>query len=181
MRTPRPVRIARGERVIGAAGGSQEMYVIPMTALEIPGKSEHSADNSAGAPDKHAGSVLGINRDGFAPVDWLFREITSFLLGSEMEEPMKPESAVRNEKEMRAPAPAVMRSPEPENLSALTNTPDDGTAPRHERIQARAYELFVERGSRDGGDVIDWLDAEQELEAQQPKKSYRAGAGGKSA
>ena len=32
-----------------------------------------------------------------------------------------------------------------------------------ERIAMRAYELYVQRGCRDGGSVEDWLDAEQEI------------------
>ena len=31
------------------------------------------------------------------------------------------------------------------------------------RITTRAYELYVERGSRDGCAVEDWLDAEREI------------------
>lgn len=36
-------------------------------------------------------------------------------------------------------------------------------SPTCEAIEARAYELFLERGGGDGGDVEDWLRAEQEL------------------
>ncbi len=35
--------------------------------------------------------------------------------------------------------------------------------PTNERIAARAYELFLERGRDDGHDVDDWLRAEREL------------------
>ena len=34
----------------------------------------------------------------------------------------------------------------------------------HEDIARRAYELFVERGAEHGGDLDDWLRAEQELQ-----------------
>jgi hypothetical protein len=35
--------------------------------------------------------------------------------------------------------------------------------PTHEQIEARAYEIFEERGSIAGDDVSHWLEAEQEL------------------
>ena len=35
--------------------------------------------------------------------------------------------------------------------------------PSNEQIEARAYELFLERGGEDGHDVEDWLAAEKEL------------------
>jgi hypothetical protein len=34
--------------------------------------------------------------------------------------------------------------------------------PQEERIRGRAYELYVERGSRPGDSVADWLEAERE-------------------
>jgi len=33
----------------------------------------------------------------------------------------------------------------------------------HARISSRAYELYVQRGSRDGHAQEDWLDAEREI------------------
>lgn len=36
-------------------------------------------------------------------------------------------------------------------------------APAHDAIARRAYELYLERGGGHGGDVDDWLRAEQEL------------------
>ena len=97
---------------------------------------------------------------------------------------MKPESAIRNENETRAatpaPAPGAVASQRaPEKVSAPSTTLGDERASRYEKIRVRAYDLFLERGSREGGDVVDWLDAEQEFDAA-PEKSYRAGAGGKS-
>lgn len=35
--------------------------------------------------------------------------------------------------------------------------------PTAEQIEQRAYELYLERGGADGGDVDDWLAAEREL------------------
>jgi hypothetical protein len=35
------------------------------------------------------------------------------------------------------------------------------------RIRQRAYELFLERGAAPGGDLRDWLKAEQEVEQQE--------------
>ncbi|MDH5666404.1 MAG: DUF2934 domain-containing protein [Nitrospira sp.] len=36
-----------------------------------------------------------------------------------------------------------------------------------DRIAARAYALYEERGYRQGGDLQDWLDAEQEILSRQ--------------
>ena len=33
----------------------------------------------------------------------------------------------------------------------------------HARITRRAYELYVDRGSQDGGSLKDWLDAERDV------------------
>jgi len=33
----------------------------------------------------------------------------------------------------------------------------------HERISERAYELYAQRGWREGGALEDWLDAEREI------------------
>jgi hypothetical protein len=37
------------------------------------------------------------------------------------------------------------------------------TIPSHEKIQARAYEIFLDRGGEDGHDLEDWVAAEAEL------------------
>jgi len=37
------------------------------------------------------------------------------------------------------------------------------SAPTHEQIAVRAYEIFLRRGSSHGDDMQDWLSAEQEL------------------
>jgi hypothetical protein len=50
---------------------------------------------------------------------------------------------------------------------------DTGVSPRislssvalHARIQARAYEIYVERGAQHGSDMDDWLQAELEVAA----------------
>ena len=36
-------------------------------------------------------------------------------------------------------------------------------SPSFEQIQMRAYELFVARGGKEGSDLSDWLEAEQQL------------------
>jgi hypothetical protein len=35
-----------------------------------------------------------------------------------------------------------------------------------ERIRARAWELYVDRGNESGSDVDDWLQAEEEIEEE---------------
>jgi hypothetical protein len=37
------------------------------------------------------------------------------------------------------------------------------TAPDRDRIEARAYELYLARGKSDGAALDDWLNAEREL------------------
>jgi Protein of unknown function (DUF2934) len=36
---------------------------------------------------------------------------------------------------------------------------------RDEEIRRRAYEIYLERGGQDGGELDDWLQAEHELKA----------------
>jgi len=40
---------------------------------------------------------------------------------------------------------------------------ENDVAEMQERIRERAHQIFVERGSRDGSDLEDWLSAENEL------------------
>ena len=42
---------------------------------------------------------------------------------------------------------------------------DSSSAPTHEQIAARAYEIFVERGRPEGRDLDHWLEAEAQLRA----------------
>lgn len=51
----------------------------------------------------------------------------------------------------------VPRDPNPIVMPAGTDVDE------HARIAARAYELYLERGSVDGDDVADWLAAELEI------------------
>ncbi len=48
---------------------------------------------------------------------------------------------------------------------------DRSVRPTQEEIERRAYEIYVSRGRQDGGDIDDWLTAEQELRAQQSSTS----------
>ncbi len=48
-----------------------------------------------------------------------------------------------------------------QSLSSPDEVPK--SAPAHERIAVRAYELYLERGATDGHDLEDWLDAEREF------------------
>jgi hypothetical protein len=173
------------QRVVNAAAFHQEKYVISTLHLEFQKQSEHPENRAPDNSEAQTGAGREQTPMHFVPVNWLSREITSFLLDSEMEQPMKPESAIRVENEVRTatPAPSVGAAASlygAESVSAPSTPLGNPGADRHEKIQARAYELFQERGSRDGGDVIDWLDAEQEIEAAESQKSFRAAAGGKS-
>jgi hypothetical protein len=44
------------------------------------------------------------------------------------------------------------------------------TLPLDERIRRRAYELYLHRGGTDGSELEDWLQAEQEMLAEQDQK-----------
>jgi hypothetical protein len=75
---------------------------------------------------------------------------------------MKPQSA----RQTRAKKPQEMTAGQGDAASAISKSAhrtklsfDD----LHARITARAYELYVERGYRDGGAQEDWLDAEREI------------------
>jgi len=46
--------------------------------------------------------------------------------------------------------------------------------PTHAQIRQRAYELFQERGGEHGGDIADWLEAEQQLRASAFENLMRA-------
>lgn len=40
--------------------------------------------------------------------------------------------------------------------------------PLEERIRERAYEIYLQRGGEDGGEMDDWLQAEQEILGAEP-------------
>jgi hypothetical protein len=47
----------------------------------------------------------------------------------------------------------------------------------HAHIATRAYELYVQRGCREGCDVDDWLDAEREIVSREFPASPGSGKG----
>ena len=47
--------------------------------------------------------------------------------------------------------------------SARAKEPPVETLPLEERIQRRAYELHIQRGSQPGSELDDWLQAEDEI------------------
>ena len=47
----------------------------------------------------------------------------------------------------------------------------------HAHIATRAYELYVQRGCREGGAVEDWLDAEREIVSLEFPVSASSGRG----
>ena len=57
------------------------------------------------------------------------------------------------------PAPARAKKPPIEML------------PREERIQRRAYELYVLRGNQPGSEIDDWLQAEEEIVSALARKA----------
>jgi len=73
-----------------------------------------------------------------------------------------PEELARQsaEPQPQQSADALQKDPSP------SATPDDGT--RFERVRQRAYELYVKRGARGGDEVLDWLEAERQIDAERP-------------
>ena len=49
------------------------------------------------------------------------------------------------------------------SISKLVRPANSSFDDLHARITTRAYELYVQRGCREGAAVEDWLDAEQEI------------------
>jgi len=47
--------------------------------------------------------------------------------------------------------------------SAHAKEPPVEALPLDERIQRRAYELYVQRGNQSGSELDDWLQAEEEI------------------
>ena len=43
------------------------------------------------------------------------------------------------------------------------------TLPVEERIRRRAYEIYLQRGGQEGGELDDWLQAEQEILGAEPE------------
>ena len=48
---------------------------------------------------------------------------------------------------------------------------DTEKLPLEERIQLRAYELYVQRGNESGSEMEDWLRAEEEILAAEEQKN----------
>jgi hypothetical protein len=58
------------------------------------------------------------------------------------------------------------KKPEQQNsdlTSPMIETPAAESEPTEEQIQARAYEIYLERGGVEGNETDDWLQAEREL------------------
>lgn len=64
----------------------------------------------------------------------------------------------------KKPLPIVVNQPDTAGSSSkLAHHARPSFDDLHARITTRAYELFVERGCREGCAVEDWLDAEREI------------------
>jgi hypothetical protein len=71
------------------------------------------------------------------------------------------------------PSPSGQANDRGRNTSASPQVPEKQEPQQassdqdlHNRISRRAYELYCQRGYRDGEAVADWLDAEQEVRSQ---------------
>ena len=58
--------------------------------------------------------------------------------------------------------------PHPALLEAVAGTTSD--LPLEERVQMRAYELYVLRGNESGSELDDWLQAEDEIRAEEEQR-----------
>ena len=65
--------------------------------------------------------------------------------------------------EKKQQAPVAPQSTEAAALGKSARQARPSFDDLHARITARAYELYVERGYRDGCSLQDWVDAEQEI------------------
>ena len=52
---------------------------------------------------------------------------------------------------------------QPEGLKAGAVGADSGSSPSSEEIARRAYEIYLRRGSSNGHELDDWLEAERQL------------------
>jgi hypothetical protein len=52
-------------------------------------------------------------------------------------------------------------------VAARAKAPDGEMLSMEERIERRAYELYVQRGNQSGSEVEDWLQAEAEVRQTQ--------------
>jgi hypothetical protein len=52
-------------------------------------------------------------------------------------------------------------------VAARAKAPDSEMLSIEERIERRAYELYVQRGNRSGSELEDWLQAEAEVRQTQ--------------
>lgn len=74
---------------------------------------------------------------------------------------MKPQKSDSvDEKTLTLPPPITAAQPRQNTSPPATRAPLDDL---HARITIRAYELYLQRGCREGGSLEDWLDAEREI------------------
>ena len=73
-----------------------------------------------------------------------------------------PDSAGSAGGDTEAPVPASGSSLVNEETASAASAPT-GVEPAHEKIVARAFQIFQQRGEAPGNPVADWLQAEREL------------------
>ena len=71
------------------------------------------------------------------------------------------------------PNPKVSAPQQQPNGPQIKRPPSPPLSPCEDLIQERAYELYSERGYRDGSAVDDWLEAEREI-LRQNRRSDRS-------
>jgi hypothetical protein len=72
--------------------------------------------------------------------------------------------STRKKEKSMASKPKRNGSPEADVTSAATREVQVGNAAPDEEIRRRAYEIYLERGEQQGGELDDWLQAEREFE-----------------
>lgn len=75
---------------------------------------------------------------------------------------MKPSSVKRKDEKKSRVSMSVQDRPS-SHVGASVEAGKPAFEDLHARISCRAYELYLQRGCRDGHALYDWLDAEQEI------------------
>ncbi|MBX3235978.1 MAG: DUF2934 domain-containing protein [Nitrospiraceae bacterium] len=80
--------------------------------------------------------------------------------------PREPKRRTPRNSNKKSTQSAKPRGSKPKTEKLILATPTTDTSPPvelHAKIARRAYELYAERGYRDGHAEEDWLEAEQEI------------------
>jgi len=60
-----------------------------------------------------------------------------------------------------------------ETKSLVRGAGESAALPLEERVRLRAHQLYIDRGNESGSEMDDWLQAEEELSAEQEQRMER--------